>query len=161
MADVLTKEQRRLNMSRVQSKNTKPEMILRRGLHSRGLRFRLHRTDLPGKPDLVFPVRGAVILVHGCFWHWHGCPMFKWPTTRSDFWRAKIGRNRKRDQVTLKALQDKGWRALIVWECALRGPGRWKAEEVFDRCEDFLKRLDQTFAEIGGCWETHRRQPRS
>ena len=152
MADVLTQEQRRLNMSRVRGRNTKPELILRRGLHARGLRFRLHRKDLPGKPDLVFPVRWAVILVHGCFWHWHGCPMFKWPTTRVDFWRAKIGRNRERDQITLKGLRGEGWRVLVVWECTLRGPGRRTVEDVFDRCEDFVRNSDQTFAEIGGDW---------
>ncbi len=154
MTDVLTQEQRRLNMSRVRGQNTKPELILRRGLHARGLRFRLHRKDLPGTPDLVFPIHGTIILVHGCFWHWHSCPMFKWPTTRADFWRAKIGGNRERDQFNLKALQDEGWRVLIVWECALRGPRRWKTEDVFDHCEEFIRSPTSTFAEIGGSWKS-------
>src|SRR5688500_15794308 len=97
MTDVLTPEQRRLNMSRVRGKDTKPEMLLRRGLHACGLRYRLHPKDVPGRPDLVFPRHGAVILVHGCFWHGHDCPLFKWPATRAEFWRKKIEGNRARD----------------------------------------------------------------
>lgn len=90
MADVLTPEQRRLNMSRIRGRDTKPELLLRRGLHARGLRFRLHRKDLPGCPDLVFPRFRVTVFVHGCFWHGHECPMFKWPGTRTDFWRRKM-----------------------------------------------------------------------
>jgi DNA mismatch endonuclease (patch repair protein) len=96
MTDVLTPEQRRLNMSRIRGRDTKPELLLRRGLHARGFRFRLNRKDLPGCPDLVFPRFRAVMFVHGCFWHWHDCPMFKWPATRTDFWRKKIEGNTKR-----------------------------------------------------------------
>ena len=90
VTDVLTPVQRRLVMSRIRDKDTKPEMILRRGLHGRGLRYRLHGADLPGKPDLVFPRHRAVVLVHGCFWHGHGCSLFRWPKTRATFWRTKI-----------------------------------------------------------------------
>jgi DNA mismatch endonuclease, patch repair protein len=104
MTDVLTPEQRRLNMSRIRGRDTKPELLLRRGLHARGFRFRLNRKDLPGCPDLVFPRFRAVMFVHGCFWHWHDCPMFKWPATRTDSWRKKIEGNTKRDQGVLKAL---------------------------------------------------------
>ena len=89
MVDVLTPEQRRLNMSRIRGKDTKPELLLRHGLHARGLRYRLHRKDLPGRPDMVFPRYRAAILVHGCFWHGHDCPLFKLPATRREFWAGQ------------------------------------------------------------------------
>ena len=114
MVDVLTPEQRRLNMSRIHGKDTKPELMLRRGLHALGFRFRLHRKDLPGRPDLVFPGRRAVIFVHGCFWHGHDCPMCKMPATRPEFWRAKIDGNQKRDRQAVSALAATGWRVLVV-----------------------------------------------
>ena len=150
MTDVLTSEQRRLNMSRIRSRDTKPEMILRRGLHALGLRFRLYRKDLPGRPDLTFSGKRVAILVHGCFWHGHSCPMFKWPATRPDFWKNKIIGNCERDQAAVSALRDEGWRVLVVWECALRGPARRSTEEVLGYCEDFIEgRRDDTFFEIG------------
>ncbi len=110
MVDVLTPEQRRLNMSRIRGKDTKPELMLRRGLHALGLRFRLHRKDLPGRPDMVFPRYRAAVLVHGCFWHAHDCPLFKWPATRREFWAAKIEGNRARDLRDLAGLAAVGWR---------------------------------------------------
>lgn len=115
-----------------------PEMVVRRGLHARGLRFRLHRRDLPGRPDLVFPRHRAVIFVHGCFWHAHDCPMFKWPQTRTEFWRGKIAGNRARDRKALSSLKDQGWRVLTVWECALKGSGRCSPDDLLGRCEDFI-----------------------
>src|SRR5262245_20506194 len=93
MADVLTPEQRRLNMSRIRGADTKPERLVRSALHARGFRFRLHRRDLPGKPDLALPRYRAVILVHGCFWHGHKCSLFQLPETRREFWEAKIRGN--------------------------------------------------------------------
>src|SRR6202158_3633588 len=128
--DVLTSEQRRLNMSRIRGKDTKPEMLLRRGLHAAGLRFRLHGAKLPGKPDMVFPKYRAVILIHGCFWHGHDCPLFKMPATRPEFWAKKISGNRERDLRTAKALQLAGWRLLTIWECSLKGPARRQVPEV-------------------------------
>ena len=139
MVDVLTPEQRRLNMSRIHCRNTKPEMAIRRSLHSRGFRFRLHCKNLPGCPDLVFSRYRAVILVHGCFWHGHDCPLFKLPTTRPEFWSAKIATNRERNTRTLKYLYSAGWRALIVWECALKGTGRRCFDDVLSICERFLR----------------------
>ncbi len=150
MADVLTPEQRRRNMSRIRGRDTKPELILRRGLHALGLRFRLHRKNLPGKPDLVFPRYRAVIQVHGCFWHGHDCPMFKWPATRAEFWKEKITGNRRRDRAALAALHESGWRVLVVWECALRGPGRRPVRDVLSRCEGFVKDRNEALAELGG-----------
>jgi DNA mismatch endonuclease, patch repair protein len=110
-------------MAGIRATNTKPEMILRRGLHALGFRFRLHDRRLPGKPDIIFPRYRAVILVHGCFWHGHDCPLFRWPKTREAFWRQKISGNRARDEITTVELRTKGWRVLQVWECALRGTG--------------------------------------
>ena len=106
--DVLTPEQRQLVMSRIRSKNTKPEMLMRYGLHGRGLRYRLHEAGIPGKPDMVFPKYRAVVFVHGCFWHGHGCSLFKWPKTRAAFWKIKINRNMERDREVLVALKTAG-----------------------------------------------------
>jgi DNA mismatch endonuclease (patch repair protein) len=138
MVDVLTPEQRRLNMSRIRGKDTKPELVLRRGLHALGLRFRLHRKDLPGRPDMVFPRYRAAVLVHGCFWHAHDCPMFKWPATRREFWTAKIEGNRARDLRDLAGLATAGWRVLVVWECALKGPARLPVDAVLARITAWL-----------------------
>ncbi len=132
MADVLTVEQRRLNMSRIRGRDTKPELLLRRALHARGLRFSLHRRNLPGCPDLVLPRFGAVIFVNGCFWHGHSCPLFKMPTTRVSFWRQKIDENVKRDYAARTNLALDQWRVLTVWECALRGPSRQPFQAVID-----------------------------
>ena len=137
MPDVLTEAQRHYNMSRIRGRDTKPEMVIRRGLHARGLRFRLHRKNLPGRPDLVFPKHRLVIFVNGCFWHGHDCPIFKWPETRQEFWRAKIRKNQERDKSALASLRDQRWRVLIVWECALKGPWRRSLDDVLQRCEDF------------------------
>ncbi len=140
MADVLTPEQRRFNMSRIRSRNTKPELLVRHGLHARGLRFRLHRKDLPGSPDLVFPRFRAVVFVHGCFWHGHSCSMFKMPATRPAFWRKKIDANVKRDQRAQIKLMHDQWRVLTVWECALRGSARQPVDTVFDKIVQWLDR---------------------
>src|SRR6476469_8441462 len=97
-------------MSGIRGKDTNPEMILRRGLHRRGFRFRLHGSELPGKPDLIFPRHRAVLFAHGCFWHGHGCHLFKWPKSREQFWRTKIGQNCERDRIAVAKLRENGWR---------------------------------------------------
>lgn len=108
-------------MSRIGSRNTKPEMVVRKGLHAAGFRYRLHARNLPGSPDIVLPKYRSVILVHGCFWHAHkGCRNFRLPKSNTDFWREKLVRNAERDTRQLKELQDAGWRTLVVWECATR-----------------------------------------
>lgn len=108
-------------MARVRNRNTEPEMVVRRLLHRMGFRFRLHRTDLPGTPDIVLPKYGAVILVHGCFWHRHpGCPRASMPATNSDFWREKFRVNVERDRTNLNKLTEIGWRVFVVWECETR-----------------------------------------
>lgn len=108
-------------MSRIGSRNTKPEMVVRKGLHAAGFRYRLHARNLPGSPDIVLPKYRSVILVHGCFWHAHeGCRNFRLPKSNTDFWREKLVLNAERDTRQLKELQDAGWRTLVVWECATR-----------------------------------------
>lgn len=123
MADVVDSATRSRMMSGIRGRNTKPEILIRSLLHRHGFRFRLHVRDLPGKPDIVLPRYHAVVFVHGCFWHGHDCPLFKWPETRPYFWREKIGRNQANDNRAKEALLANGWRVGIVWECALRGAG--------------------------------------
>ncbi|WP_375208685.1 very short patch repair endonuclease [Hyphomonas jannaschiana] len=120
MADVVSPEVRSRMMSGIRGKDTKPEMIVRRGLHAMGFRYKLHDKKLPGKPDLVFPKYKAVIFVHGCFWHKHDCKYFKWPKTRTEFWRRKLLANSVRDQGVVQDLEELGWRVGTIWECAVR-----------------------------------------
>ena len=108
------------NMASIRSGDTKPEMIVRRFLHQLGYRYRLHRRDLPGCPDIVFPGRKMVLFVHGCFWHCHDCRYFKWPEANADFWIKKIKSNIERDRLSEIALHALGWQTLTVWECELR-----------------------------------------
>jgi DNA mismatch endonuclease, patch repair protein len=152
MADVLTPAQRSFNMSRIRGRDTKPELTLRRGLHALGFRFRLHRKDLPGRPDLVFPARNAAVFVHGCFWHGHDCPMCRLPSTRPEFWKTKIDGNRSRDGKALQSLAAAGWRVLVVWECALRGPARMPDGAALARCAAFLRSNRTTDHDIEGEW---------
>lgn len=111
-------------MSRVGSKDTKPELMIRKGLHASGFRYRLHVKDLPGKPDLVFRRYGSVIFVNGCFWHGHSCPRCRMPSTNADYWKRKVARNVERDAMNRRSLLDEGWRVLTIWECSLTG--KWK-----------------------------------
>ncbi|HYD86245.1 MAG TPA: very short patch repair endonuclease [Vitreimonas sp.] len=112
---------RSANMAAVRSKDTTPELVVRRAAHRMGLRFRLHRRDLPGSPDLVLAKHGLVVFVHGCFWHRHPrCKRASIPKTRSVFWRTKLEGNAKRDQRVRKALRMLGWRVLVIWECQLK-----------------------------------------
>jgi DNA mismatch endonuclease (patch repair protein) len=123
MTDVLTPEQRRRNMSAIRGADTRPEMIVRSLVHRMGYRFRLHRRELPGKPDLVFPARRKVILVHGCFWHLHDCPYGRVkPATNAGFWANKRGQNAARDGRNVAALETAGWSVLVIWECETRHP---------------------------------------
>jgi DNA mismatch endonuclease (patch repair protein) len=151
--DVHSPEIRSYNMSRIRGRDTKPEMIVRRGLHHRGLRYQLHRRDLPGRPDLVFPARRCVAFIHGCFWHGHDCPMFHPPASRADFWKRKIEANRARDLSAVKALAADGWRRLTIWECALRGPAKLEQPQLLDVCESFV-RGDALSCELEGRWQS-------
>ena len=136
MADNLSPEHRSLCMSKIRSRDTKPELIVRKIAHNLGYRFRLHRTDLPGKPDIVFPGRMKIILVHGCFWHKHRCrfgnPV---PSTNPEYWKQKHAGNVKRDKRTRRELRLGGWMVLVVWECQTRPE---KREWLVNRIDSFL-----------------------
>lgn len=120
MVDRLSPEARSRLMARVRGKDTKPEMAVRRLLHSTGYRFRLHRRDLPGRPDIVLPARRKIILVHGCFWHRHtDCRYAVMPSTRVEWWSAKLNQNVERDRTAIAALKAAGWQVLVVWECEI------------------------------------------
>ena len=149
MIDVVSPEKRSQMMAGIRGRDTSPELILRKGLHARGFRFRLDRRDIPGAPDLAFPSRRAVLFAHGCFWHQHRCHLFKWPSTRAEFWREKIGSNVARDQKVRDELESRGWRVGVVWECALKGKTRRNLEEVLDECSDWLI-SDRQRMEISG-----------
>lgn len=136
-------------MAAVRSRNTGPELIIRRALHARGFRYRLHDLNLPGKPDIVLRRFRAVVLVHGCFWHGHDCPLFRMPRTRREFWEAKIGRNRERDVEVREALHAAGWRSLTVWECAIRGTKSLDFDGLLDDISHWLQH-GAPMAEFGG-----------
>lgn len=132
MADFLSKEQRSERMSRIRSKDTSPELSLRKALHALGLRFRVHDKNLPGKPDIVLPRFKAVVLVHGCFWHRHGgCKVASTPKSNTVFWQEKFGRNVQRDRRNADALEAQGWKVIVAWECELGS--RQRAAEVANR----------------------------
>ena len=132
--DTLTKERRSWNMAQIRGKDTKPERIVRSILHRLGARFRLHRRDLPGNPDIVLPRYGLVVLVHGCFWHRHRrCKYAYTPKTRLDFWTQKFEQNVKRDKEVKRELKQLGWNVVVVWECETRD-----LEFLADRLADML-----------------------
>jgi DNA mismatch endonuclease, patch repair protein len=127
MADTLTKEKRSWNMSRIKSADTKPELAVRKTLHALGHRFRLHRKDLPGRPDIVLPKFRTVIFVHGCFWHRHkDCKYAYTPKSRQEFWETKFEKNTIRDKEAIQSLQALGWKVKIIWECKTRNPDSLK-----------------------------------
>lgn len=120
-------------MRRVKGRDTSPELAVRRIVHRLGFRYRLHGEDLPGCPDLVFPSRGSVIFVHGCYWHRHGCARTTTPASHVEYWQRKFGRNVARDRANASRLRRQGWRVAVVWECSLRQP-----EKLARRLERFL-----------------------
>ena len=133
--DNLTPELRSRHMRGVRRQHTKPELIVRRIAYAMGFRFRLHRKDLPGSPDLVFPRLRKAIFVHGCFWHSHdGCRYATVPKTRTEWWLAKIAKNKERDALAIARLAELGWKAMVVWECETRKP-----TELPERIGNFLK----------------------
>lgn len=149
--DPHTPEQRRRNMSRIRSRNTRPELLLRKALHAVGLRYRLHDKKLPGTPDIVLSGRRAIIQVHGCSWQGQGCPMSVTPATNTEFWIEKIGRNRQRNLAAEAALVNAGWRVLVVWECALTGRARRPVGEVVEMVQGWFAASAAT-DEISGRW---------
>lgn len=137
MTDIVDQQTRSRMMAGIKGKNTRPELALRRAMHARGFRYRLHSTKIHGRPDLVLPKYRAVVFVHGCFWHRHeGCRYATNPTTRAEFWEAKFEANVTRDNVVQGALLDAGWRIATIWECTLRKPE--KITLVADRLSMWL-----------------------
>jgi DNA mismatch endonuclease (patch repair protein) len=155
MADNVDASTRSRMMSGIKRRDTKPELVLRRGLQQLGFRHRLgenYRSDgslLPGKPDLVYPKYRAVVQVNGCFWHRHNCHLFRWPSTREPFWREKLTGNASRDARNIKKLEEDGWRVLVVWECSLKGRTRRSCAEVVNTAGNWLQ-FDLASAEIDG-----------
>jgi DNA mismatch endonuclease (patch repair protein) len=148
MADIVCPEVRSRMMSSIRGKDTKPELIIRGGLHRKGFRFRLHDRRLPGHPDLVLKRYHAVIFVHGCFWHRHNCKLFRWPSTRAEFWMMKLNGNVERDRQNVLQLLATGWRVCVVWECALKGQSEEMIEKVIERCTEWLL-SDDSYLAIG------------
>ena len=137
MADVHSKETRSYNMSRIRSKDTRPEMLVRRFLHKNGFRYRLHVKNLPGKPDIVLPKYKTVIFIHGCFWHGHeGCKYFVVPKTRTEWWLNKIRGNTENDANSESLLTDTGWKIIKIWECEL------KKQFVDKTLQNLLSKID-------------------
>jgi DNA mismatch endonuclease, patch repair protein len=134
--DTLTPKERSERMGRVRNKDTKPEMVVRRLVHSLGYRYRLHSRKLPGHPDMIFPGRGKVIFVHGCFWHRHdlSCPFTRMPKSRLDFWAPKFEATRRRDAEKQASLREMGWECLVLWECELKD-----LSSLADRIRKFLE----------------------
>jgi DNA mismatch endonuclease, patch repair protein len=148
--DVLTPAQRQLNMSRIRSRDTQPELLIRRGLHAQGFRFRLHQRQLPGRPDLVLARHRTVVFVNGCFWHSHGCHISRMPETRRDYWQPKLDRTVERDRDAASELRTRGWRIVTVWECAVRGRTRLVLDDVIAKIERFVRfGTDATLAIAG------------
>ena len=138
MADRISKEHRSWNMSRIRSKNTKPELIVRSMLHSAGFRFRLHVKELPGKPDIVLPKYKTVIFVHGCFWHRHeGCRFAYVPKSRTEFWSKKFEANIQKHQNVFEQLKELGWKVSVIWECEVH------MLKKYEYILTILKKLDQ------------------
>ncbi len=149
MADIVSRETRSKMMSRIRGKDTKPELLIRKGLFSKGYRYRLHDKRLPGKPDLIFPKYKAVIFVHGCFWHGHDCHLFRMPQDNRGFWENKITTNKAKDEDSVTLLKYKDWRILTIWECALKGKTRLPLDSVINSADSWLK-SNKNIGEIKG-----------
>nr|WP_246776513.1 very short patch repair endonuclease [Bradyrhizobium sp. CCBAU 53351] len=151
MMDRMTTEQRSRVMSRVRGRDTAPEMTVRRIAHALGLRFRLHRRDLPGTPDLVFPKSRTAVFVHGCFWHRHpGCSRASMPQTRIEFWRSKLAGNVVRDRAASAALKKAGWKVAVVWECEVKNPDK-VGKRLLDAIKRARPRAPREGRREGGC----------
>ena len=153
MVDIVDPSVRSRMMSNIRSKNTRHEVEIRKALHRSGFRYRLHRRDLPGVPDITFPFYRAVVFVHGCFWHGHDCHLFRWPSSNEEQWRRKIRGNQSRDGSSVSKLLTSGWRVCTIWECALRGRGRLTKQHVIDTTANWLRGAEQ-LCELRGARDT-------
>ncbi|QWT20141.1 DNA mismatch endonuclease Vsr [Bacillus sp. NP157] len=149
MPDIHDVETRSRNMRAIRGSDTKPELVVRKGLHAQGFRYVLGGRGLPGRPDLVLPRYRSVVFVHGCFWHGHGCSLFHWPASRSDFWQAKISANVARDERVVRALIELKWNVATVWECAIRGRRRIGARTVIEGLGEWLSDGAPTQVDFG------------
>jgi DNA mismatch endonuclease (patch repair protein) len=158
--DIVDAGTRSRMMSSVRSKDTRFETEIRRRIFEKGFRYRLHRRDMPGTPDIVFPKYHAVILLHGCFWHLHGCARSKLPKTRTKWWKEKLETNRRRDYAVLQQLADLNWRVMVVWECSYRKAGMSQElalDSIAEEAIKFLKSKDK-YVELpapGSTWEPY------
>ncbi len=150
MTDVHDKTTRSRNMSAIKGKDTKPEIQIRKLLHSMGYRYRLHVKELPGKPDIVLPKYKVVIQINGCFWHKHECHLFKWPSTRTEFWKNKLNKNAENDRKNIFSLQYQGWRILTIWECALKGKKKIQINEIVELITHFINSEETSWLETSG-----------
>lgn len=139
MADIVSPQKRSEMMSGIRGKDTKPEILVRKALHKKGFRFRLHSRQLPGKPDIVLPKYKTVILVNGCFWHGHDCHLFKWPKSNFEFWKNKISETKSRDIKNKTSLENAGWNVITMWECQLRGHSTDSMNSTFDGLAEKIK----------------------
>lgn len=149
MSDTHSKEIRSKNMAAITSKNTKPEMLIRKSLHIRGFRYGLYNKKLPGRPDLHLRKYNAVLFVNGCFWHVHDCHLFKQPKSNKEYWSEKLEKNKKRDQKNIKHLLEIRKRVCVIWECSLKGKTNMPLEEVISSITKWLK-SDKRYLEIEG-----------
>ena len=141
MADIVDRKTRSRMMSKIGGRNTKPELVVRSRLHRLGFRYSLHRKDLPGKPDIVLPAYDTVIFVHGCFWHCHeGCDYFRMPKSNQQFWKDKLGGNKKRDQKNIELLINEGWYVATDWECVIRDRTEEQIELSIARLAKWIRR---------------------
>lgn len=143
-------------MRAIKSQNTRPEILIRKGLHAAGFRYRLHAKDLPGKPDMVLPKYKALIFINGCFWHGHRCHLSHIPKTRTEFWLAKISANMNRDVLTHQRLMKTDWRIALIWECAIRGKTKLGIQFLIDELEKWLLEPESKTIEFSG--EIHKSQ---
>jgi DNA mismatch endonuclease (patch repair protein) len=144
MADITDKATRSRMMAGIRGRDTQPELAVRRALHAKGIRYRLHAKGLPGRPDLVFSSRRAVIFVHGCFWHQHGCSATKKPKTRTAFWNEKLRTNVSRDRTNVLRLRAAGWRVAVVWECSIRAEAKSLSGQLYNQLASWLDTPKQT-----------------
>lgn len=150
MADVHSPAVRSRNMLAIKSKDTKPEILIRKALHARGFRFRLHRKDLPGSPDMVLQKYDALIFINGCFWHGHRCHLSKPPATRTEFWLTKISTNVSRDMRNHQLLMNSDWRFAVIWECALKGKTKLDFSALMSELEAWLTKRTSKSIEFSG-----------
>lgn len=149
MTDIVDSKTRSRMMSGIRGKNTKPELIIRKELHKKGFRYKIHDDKLPGKPDIVLPKYNSIIFINGCFWHGHMCHLFKYPNTRKEFWFMKINNTKEKDLENINALLKAKWRVLLIWECAYKGTRKLPIDKLIEKISKWIN-SDTNYLEIEG-----------